>query len=138
MKLNIQSSTSIKEIKDIFNDSYPYLKIEFFKKPHVQGEPTGLIDMIKENISVKEINSGLKENSVSINPDDSVAKIEKSFLDMFGLSVQIFRRQKEVWIETTRTDHLTLTEQNKMGMEASSPVIKDEKVDRYLEDGEYQ
>ena len=138
MKLHIKSSTSINEIKDTFHNSYPYLKIEFFKKPHIEGEPTGLIDMIKDNISVGEINSGLKESSVSINPDDSVAKVEQGFRDVFGLAVQVFRRQKEVWIETTRTDHLTLSEQNNMGMEASSPAVKDEQGDRYLDDGEYQ
>ena len=138
MKLHIKSSTSINEIKETFHNSYPYLKIEFFKKPHIEGEPTALIDMIKDNIAVGEINSHVKESLVSFNPDDSVAKVEQGFRDMFGLSVQVFRRQKQVWIETTRTDHLTLAEQNNMGKEASSPALKDEQEDRYLNDGEYQ
>ncbi len=138
MKLHIQYSTSINKIKDIFHNSYPYLKIEFFKKPHVQGEPNALIDMVKHNIPVGEINSVFKESAVSINPDDSVAKVEQCFRDIFGLSIQVFRKQKDVWIETTHTDHLTLSEQNNMGKEACSPVMKEERPDRYLEDGEYQ
>ena len=137
MKLEIQDTIKIREIKDIFNHAFPYLKIEFFTRQHAPGEATSIDNLVHGNQSLGEINSYVKKGSMLIQPDDTVASVEQSFQEKFGLAIQVFRKQKESWIETTKTDHLTLSQQNEKGKEACMPAIHTEPGDRYLEDGQY-
>jgi len=137
MKLEITKSKKAREIKDRFNKNFPFLKIEFFSRQHAPGEATPQNNLIKEDITLGQINQALEEGSISISSHDSVSSLEQAFQEKFGLSVQVFRKQKTAWIETTRTDLLTLEEQNKKGQEACSPMSYTEPGDRYLEDGQY-
>ena len=38
MKLHVDDKRNISDIQAEFNDVFPFLKIEFFKKPHETGE----------------------------------------------------------------------------------------------------
>ena len=42
----------------------------------------------------------------------TVGDLEQRFQDVYGLSVQVFRKSGKVWLETTVTDNWTLDEQN--------------------------
>ncbi len=137
MKLEIKYSKKTETIKRSFNEMFPFLKIEFFNKKHTPGDPSTGQDLVKNEVSFGEIKGIKKEGSVTIHPDDSVASVEKSFQKEFGLAAQIFRKQNNVWIETTRTDALSLAEQNEKGKEASVAATYSEPGDRYLEDGQF-
>ena len=104
---------------------------------HIAGEASASTDMVKDNHTLGEINSNLMKGSITIHPNDTVAFIEQSFQQKFGLPIQIFRKQKDAWIETTKTDQLTLAIQNQKGLEASAPRKSVIPGDRYLEDGQY-
>ena len=45
----------------------------------------------------------------------TVSDLEQKFAELFGLSVQVFRKSANVWLETTVTDGWTLEEQNRQG-----------------------
>lgn len=137
MKIKINHSKKIETAKDEFNNFFPFLKIEFFNTPHAPGEPSSRNDMINDNRMFGEINGFIKDGIIILAPDDKVSTIEQSFHQQFGLTVQVFRKQKEVWIETTKTVHLTLAEQNEKGRSFSAAEIYKEPGDRYLEDGQY-
>lgn len=136
MKIKISYSEKTGKIRSTFNSKFPFLKIEFFNKAHAPGQPTSKNNLVSENIFLGEINPFIKEGSIMIGPEEKVATIEQTFQKNFGLPVQIFRKQNNVWIETTKTDQLTLAEQNEKGRSASMP-IDTELGDRYLEDGQY-
>lgn len=42
----------------------------------------------------------------------TVSELEQHFADVYGLSVQVFRKSGEVWLETTTTDNWSLEKQN--------------------------
>jgi hypothetical protein len=137
MKIKIDYATKTGTIKNAFNKMFPYLKIEFFTRPHAPGEATPLNNMVKENIPVGELNRFMKETTIHISENDHVAAVEQHFQQDLGLSVQIFRKHKEVWIETTKSDQLSLAQQNEKGREYTMPELHEEPGDRYLEDGQY-
>jgi hypothetical protein len=58
-----------------------------------------------------------------------VSELEELFEEVFGLSVQVFRKSGESWLQTTTTDSWTLNQQNLKGKEMSSPVESDEQQD---------
>ena len=136
MKLTINYSQKTVTVKQTFNQEFPFLKIEFFDMPHKEGDPTSVQNMLAEDICFEKINPYVKEGVLTIKSTDTVAAVEKSF-QQFGLSVQVFRKQKDAWIETTKTDGLTLMQQNEMGKQACAPPEYVPPGDRYLEDGQY-
>ena len=137
MKLKINPTKNSWAIRQTFNMLFPFLKIEFFNSKHISGEATSAKNMITGDRLLGEINPLIKEGFITLHPEDTVAYIEQTFQQEFGLSVQVFRKQHDVWIETTKTDQLTLAEQNEKAKLASAPATRTEPADRYLEDGQY-
>lgn len=122
MELVLTYQETVKDIKKQFNCLYPYLKLEFFTEPHVAGQGSPYRKMVPQSTQLGEIEGVLHEGTLVANPDSPVKELEQAFQQQFGLSVQVFRKQNEVWIETTSTDHLTLAEQNQMAREAHEVV----------------
>lgn len=119
MEIIISADKKIREIQEEFNQQFPYLKIEFFKKSHGEGEASPLSDLIDSNKTIREISSYKENKPVKINSFAKVSTFEIFFLETYGLSVQIFRKSGKKWLQTTTTDHWTLIEQNEEGKNAS-------------------
>ena len=54
----------------------------------------------------------------------TVHDLETGFRERFGLSVHVFRKSGNLWIETTMTENWTLKQQNEHGMEISKPFSR--------------
>jgi hypothetical protein len=117
MKILLQSNRTVEEIEHEFNSAYPFLKISFFSKTEEAGSKE--VDPAAELIEVSGV---LKEGDISIDSTDTVKEVERKFEKQYGLPVHIFRKQKDVWMDTGITDDLTLQEQNTWGREASKPL----------------
>jgi hypothetical protein len=137
MKLEINQTKKTNTIKNAFNKEYPFLKLEFFKTKHEINKPSPVNEIIHTNIALGQINPSMKEGNILLSPTLTVGNLEEQFKKEFGLSIQVFRKQNAVWIETTRTDNFTLYRQNEMAKTASAPPGHAEIGDRYLEDGQY-
>jgi hypothetical protein len=124
MEIVLTYQETVKDIKKQFNCLFPYLKLEFFSEPHVVGQGSPFVKMIPPSTLLGEICGILREGEITIKPDLSVKEVEQTFQHRFGLPVQVFRRQKDVWLETTNTDYLTLAEQNDMGRRASEVPVR--------------
>ena len=124
MEIVLTYQETVKDIKKQFNCIFPYLKLEFFCEPHVVGQGSPFSKMVPPSTLLGEISGILREGEISIRPDQPVKEVEQTFQRHFGLPVQVFRRQKDVWLETTSTDYLTLEEQNEMGRRASEVTAR--------------
>lgn len=123
MKIKINSRKSIAEIQDEFNTVFPYLKLEFFSKPHLSGSGSPKKYMVPNTKTVGEFKSFHEpQNEILIIPSMTVKMLEESFNTLYGLSVQVFRKSGKIWLETTITDNWTLEEQNTQGEELSKKI----------------
>lgn len=129
MELVINETKTVGEIQKAFNKRFPYLKISFFKKPHAAGEASPLSEMHHVDELIKDIRHKDKNGIISIDGDMQVNQLEMLFQEVFGLSVQIFRKSGENWLQTTTTDSWTLNQQNIKGKEMSAPVQPEEQQD---------
>ena len=59
------------------------------------------------------------KGTITITPQMTVAGLEQNMNDVYGLSVQVFRKSGMAWLETSVTDNWTLEQQNKQGEELS-------------------
>ena len=120
MKIVINDRRKISAIQNDFNEMFPYLRIEFFSKPHEVGGQSPKKLMKHPSMTLGECRTIHKSGVISITPRMTVYNLEQNFRDVYGLAVQVFRKSGKAWLETTVTDGWTLEEQNKQGESLSN------------------
>lgn len=123
MKIIINDHRKIFAIQKDFTKQFPYLKIEFFAKPHKIGGASSKKMMETSSKTLGECRTIHNAGIITITPQMKVADLEQNFMDVYGLSVQVFRKSGKIWLETTVTDTWTLEEQNQQGEELSKAVV---------------
>lgn len=113
----ISDNKRISEIQAEFQKKFPYLKLEFYLTPHKEGEVTANAALIDPAKTIAEVRSVHSEGELSINGHLKVSTLEANFREQYGLNVQVFRRSRKIWLQTTATDEWTLSEQNNVGEE---------------------
>jgi hypothetical protein len=122
MKITINDNRKILAIQKEFTKEFPYLKLEFFSKPHKVGGSSSKKTMKAGAKTLGECRTIHDSGTITIVPKMTVADLEQSFRDVYGLAVQVFRKSGKVWLETTVTDNWTLEEQNRQGESLSTSV----------------
>ena len=115
MEIIINDHRKIKAIQEEFNILFPYLKIEFFSKPHQKGGGSSKKLMKSNSKTLGECRVMHSKGHLSIVPSMTVADLEEMFRDRYGLAVQVFRKSGRSWLETTATDGWSLEKQNSEG-----------------------
>jgi hypothetical protein len=131
MEIRIDGRTRISEIKKEFSLRFPYLKIEFFKVPHKVGESSPKSTMISRDAKVGDIRKDGEAGRINFSGMMTVGELEQKFQDLFGVSIQVFRKSGKSWIQTTVTDNWTLTEQNNKAYELDHEIIENEPFQDY-------
>lgn len=119
MKIKITDKRKIFAIQEEFSKLFPYLKIEFFAKPHRVGGASPKKIMKHPSKTLGECRTVHSDGLITITPQMTVAGLEQNFRDTYGLSVQVFRKSGNAWLETTVTDGWTLETQNRQGQSLS-------------------
>lgn len=115
MKLTINDDRKLFAIQEEFTAQFPYLKLEFFSKPHKVGAPSSKKIMKHPSSTIGECRVIHNSGTLTISPGMTVADLEQTLADVYGLSVHVFRKSGRVWLETTVTDSWTLEKQNSQG-----------------------
>ena len=120
MTIDITTDRQIEDIQKDFSYVFPYLKIEFFKNGSTRRAHYSMEKVIGRNQRIKEAWYTQKnEGAIDVNDTMTVAQFEKALMEHFGLSVQLFRRSGNLWLQTSITDNWTLKQQNDHGREIS-------------------
>lgn len=129
MKIKINDKRKISAIQEEFTAMFPYLKVEFFAKPHNIGGASSRKIMKQPTKTLGECRTIHNDGTITITPDMTVAELEQNFLEIYGLSIQVFRKSGNAWLETTVTDAWTLEKQNHQGEMLSSFLSERKKVE---------
>jgi glycerol-3-phosphate O-acyltransferase len=117
MIIEINPNKKLKDINSAFTKVYPFLKLEFFSMSHKWQESSSVIQMLEQDQSVSEVtNSSHNSGFIEIHYWQKTGVLEMMFLQQFNLSVHVYRKNGDNWIQTSGTDELTLEEQNEEGM----------------------
>jgi len=120
MRISIHDDRKIYSVQEEFQKLFPYLKIEFFTKPHQVGGSSHRRLMKSPAITLGECRVVHRNGVLFITPGMTVADLEQYFRSVYGLSVQVFRKSGKAWLETSVTDGWTLDQQNREGEELSN------------------
>ena len=137
MKLVINDTLSVRDLQLAFNSMFPYLKLEFFRNGTVLEKMYALEKLLPKTSTIGELWTRKQAAEIDIEETTKVKDLEKTFMDMFGLTIQIFRRSGNLWLETTMTDNWTLKQQNEHGKEITTGKPRpDDRSDFDLHRGE--
>ncbi len=114
-QLSIENTTTTYDLKKVFNDALPFLKIEFFKEPCIKGQRFSRDKMTTNNQTLDKIRHINTYGVLKFSERTKVSELEKKFFTSFGLCVQVFRKSGNIWLETTATENWTLGQQNEEG-----------------------
>lgn len=118
--LQVRRNKTVNEIQSEFNNAYPFLKIDMYK-PSGRGQFEGGRVKLAYSTLLGAANI-LEEGELLVFDSMTVGQFEKSFLEKFGVMIQVSRKSGTVWLETTMTDRWTLKQQNDHGRELSEPA----------------
>jgi hypothetical protein len=136
MHIDINDNTRLREIQEVFSDYYPYLGLAFYKKPHKKYEASPEQELITAEKTIGELKQTHVSGLLEMMPFYKVADIEKEFGQRFDLSVQILRKEKDGWVQTTGMDDFTLKELNELGRNSSDEFIVEDYEEGFEEDKE--
>ena len=111
----ITDKKTLKDIKTEFSNKFSYLKLEFYKGKHETNKPSPANLQLDENLKIEAVRQTHTEGDLKISGNLKVSTLEDRFWELYGLNVQVFRRSGNLWLQTTTTDHWTLSEQNGKG-----------------------
>lgn len=120
MELTITRGTTIRKMKAQFAGLFSHLKIELdqaFEEAEVlsNGEKNGDDHRLGKTCHL------LKEGDFVFTPSMSVTEFKRRLCKEFGLAVQVFRSEGNLWMGTLLTDNLSLAKQNAIGKLVSKP-----------------
>lgn len=121
MQVSFLNSTTISAVQDSFHAAFPWLKLAFFSRSHEQNHNSNAKFMITDtHLTLSEVSSFTAEADLTINGDMPTWEVEKMIEEATGLHVQVFRKSGSVWLETGKTDALTLDQQQARAQEQES------------------
>ncbi|MFY8003208.1 MAG: hypothetical protein ACOVNR_00125 [Chitinophagaceae bacterium] len=117
MLVELDDTMRLNIVQQLFNDMFPFLKIEFFEQDvKVNGNVAARRHISNTNRKLGEFRHRHSNNSnVGFRPEMTVNELEKSFAHLYHLQTQVFRKSGKIWLETTITDGWSLDEQNRQG-----------------------
>jgi hypothetical protein len=123
MHLEINDNTILENLQHTFTNFYPYLTIEFYRGQHHRYEASDEIVRIDPLKKVCDVLDTHISTLLEIQPWYKVKDIEKEFQERIGISIQIMKKEKEDWEQTTGLDNLTLRDLNILGRNSSDEYI---------------
>jgi hypothetical protein len=118
--IKINNQKKISELQTEFNEVFPFLRLEFFRNKHAGQHAYTKRDLLNPELTLKQGSWQHNQGAIVLKENMKVSELEELFENLFGLSVQVFRKSGGSWIETTVTDDWTLERQNEEGKELSS------------------
>lgn len=123
MHIEIHDHTTLGEIQEVFERYYPYLRLAFFKTPHKKYESSDPATRLSPDLRVGDVRRTHISGLMEIQPGYRVADLERAFQLRMGLPVQVFRQDRDQWVQTLGTDDFTLKDLNEISHNASDEYI---------------
>ncbi len=111
----IRDDIRLSALQREFNERFPALKIEFYRRPHQLGEGSNETHRLSPRLTVGNARVEGGTGQFVLDGSQKTGDFEQMLREIYGLNVQVFRRSYHRWLQTWATDVWTLDEQNRRG-----------------------
>ena len=108
MKIVINNSRKIFAIQEEFSTLFPGLKIVFHAKPSSSGGVPSPKIVLHSSRTLQDCRSISREGTIEVLPSMNISELKQNLRDIFGLSAEIMRKDKNGADESLESDKLTL------------------------------
>jgi len=115
--IEIDDIKTVGDMQDRFSLCFPGLKLELCRATHRWEEFSLERDFFPGSFHIGVIRKNHDSGSIEIKSWDKVGEVEKKFDKLFGLNVQICYQAGQHWIQTGKSDNLTIGELQKKSYE---------------------
>lgn len=112
MKIAINDHRKVFAVQEEFNAIFPNLKLEFHAKPH-QSKGAADDEYCKHSAHLSECRTVHQSGEITVTSHMTAANLKQNFRDIYGLSVEVFKKSGTSWIPTGGSAGLPLEELNK-------------------------
>ena len=123
MLLYIHDSLKLRHLQDRFSLCFPSLRIEFFKRKHQWEEVCPERELLPPDARVGSIRKIHNQGTLELKSWNKVGEVEKEFYNKFGLNVQVLYRNGKRWIQTGKSDNLTIKALQEKAYTRLTPVL---------------
>lgn len=128
MTLHLSPDRTLGALQTDFSEAFPGLKLAFFSKPHHAFKGSAAKFLIQEkDAPLRDLSPDIPTGYLHLEPHLTVWQVEQLLEEKFALHVQVFRKSGRAWLETSKTDGLTLEQQQAKA--AASEHVEQEFVD---------
>ena len=113
MKIVINNNRKIFAIQDEFSKMFPNLEINFHAKPNQHGGAPSKKLVRHSSKTLQECRVISKDGTIDILPSMNVSDLKENFRDVYGLSVEIFRKAENGVPQNPVSDRIALEEASK-------------------------
>jgi len=111
MIIKIHDNLFVEDVQDRFSECFPSLKIEFYKDEPEGDKSPKQSGWINPRTRIGDIRNDHTQGTMQIKSTDRTGQVKQWFKNIFGLNVQIFRKEHNCWIGTTSTNKYSLQQQ---------------------------
>lgn len=108
MILEIDDTKKLTDIQERFSLCFPSLKLEFCQKKHKWEGICPESQFMDSDLRIGSIRKIHNPGTIEIKSWDKVGEVERDFYQRFGLNVQICYMCGPRWIQTGKSDNITL------------------------------
>ena len=117
--MEIHGHQTLAQIRADFRSVYKGLDIRFYKHHHEDHAGSKGGDEYDMHLTVSALNDEITSCVLDLDSEKTVAEMEAEFEAKVGIPIQVFRRSKDLWLQTISTDHWTLGLQNRKGINST-------------------
>jgi hypothetical protein len=129
--MKISKSMILQDLRNQFMEKFQSLKIEFYTLGNAD-KVSKINQELLHDITLESLNPTIKEGEFLYDGEITVREFEQGMKDQFGLNVQVFRKSKGIWLQTSATDAWSLNTQNGKGYRSTlDHHIEEVKVQDY-------
>jgi hypothetical protein len=123
MLLQIDDTQTVGQLQDAFSGTFPQLRIAFCRTAHQWEELTDDSQFIPATNRIGTIRKSHQAGSIEIKSSHKIGEVEERFQGRFGLNVQILFRGRRRWIQTGKSDNLTIEDLLRHVSLSSRPIL---------------
>lgn len=122
--MNNSKHKTLKDLQREFSQKFPYLRIEFYSRPHKYGELSNESEILDPNTNLYEVVEMSQPGKLPLAGNQTVGDFEQLLSKNYGLNVQVLRKSYGKWLLTWATDMWTLDEQNNRSRIMGNKILK--------------
>ncbi|MEO6071207.1 MAG: hypothetical protein ABIP31_11740 [Chitinophagaceae bacterium] len=119
MEIKIEAGQIFRKVQEEFTKYFPYLRIEMVSKGYV-SEDIFLTKYYGHSKEERHTKMADDNPFILLTDNTTVKDLRYQFKELFNVSVKVQRKSDGHWVETTLTEHWTLTKQNIEGKSLAS------------------